>query len=150
MKAAQTADTMSPGLLKVVERAKSNPSMRFNSLAHLLDEDALKRAYGRIRKDAAVGVDGITKEAYGKALDENIRSLHQSPTMACGHPQGMKRSRGVRRCFIIDATRAVGRHEYTRRRGDVVMEVAVRGNQGRRLNPRRTPRAGEGSRRSRS
>jgi RNA-directed DNA polymerase len=77
MTAAQTATTMSPKLMKVVERAKSDPTTRFTSLAHLMDEDALKRAYGRIREDAAVGVDGVTKEAYRKNLDENIRDLHQ-------------------------------------------------------------------------
>ena len=59
---------MSPGLLKVAERAKRDPDARFNSLAHLVDEAALGRAFGRIRKDAAVGVDGITKEQYGQRL----------------------------------------------------------------------------------
>jgi group II intron reverse transcriptase/maturase len=68
---------MSPGLLKVAERAKRNPDARFNSLAHLLDEVALGRAYDRIRKDAAVGVDGITKEQYGQQLEENLQSLHE-------------------------------------------------------------------------
>jgi group II intron reverse transcriptase/maturase len=67
---------MSPGLLKVVERARRDPNTRFNSLAHLLDEDALKRAFHCIRKNAAVGVDGVTKEAYAQALDENIQDLH--------------------------------------------------------------------------
>lgn len=46
---------MSPGLLKVAERAKRDPDARFNSLAHLVDEAALGRAFTRIRKDAAVG-----------------------------------------------------------------------------------------------
>ena len=68
---------MSPQLLKVMDRASKDPNMRFNSLAHLLNEAALKRAFGRIRKDAAVGVDGVDKEAYGENLDENIRSLHE-------------------------------------------------------------------------
>lgn len=77
MDAAQTACPMSLELMKVVERAKSDPTTQFTSLAHLLDQDALKRAYGRIRKDAAVGVDGTTKEAYGKELDGNIRELHR-------------------------------------------------------------------------
>jgi RNA-directed DNA polymerase len=67
---------MSPGLQKVAERAKSNPDARFNSLAHLLDEDALKRALGRVRKDAAVGVDGISKDEYVQHLEEHIRALH--------------------------------------------------------------------------
>jgi hypothetical protein len=67
---------MSPGLSKVVERAKREPEARFHSLAHHLDEAALKRAFARIRKDAAAGVDGMTKEEYAKHLDENIRDLH--------------------------------------------------------------------------
>ncbi len=77
MNAAQTASNMSPELVKVVERAKHDPTTQFTSLAHLLDEEALKRAYTRIRKDAAVGVDGTTKEAYGEFLDENVRDLHR-------------------------------------------------------------------------
>ena len=59
-----------------MERAKRSPQMRFSSLAHLIDEEALKRAYHRIRKDAAVGVDGVTKEHYGEALERNVADLH--------------------------------------------------------------------------
>jgi group II intron reverse transcriptase/maturase len=60
-----------------MERAKRDPNMRFFSLAHLLDEQALRRAYDRIRKDAAAGVDGISKEQYGQPLDDNLRDLHE-------------------------------------------------------------------------
>ena len=38
------------------------------SLARLIDVPALGRAFGRIRKGAAVGVDGVTKEQYGQNL----------------------------------------------------------------------------------
>jgi hypothetical protein len=62
MTATAMAESMSPKLLEVRERAKRNPQRRFLSLAHLIDEGALKRAYQRIRKDAAVGVDDVTKE----------------------------------------------------------------------------------------
>src|SRR5688500_13292864 len=68
---------ISPGLLKVAERAKRDPDARFNSLAHLVDEAALKRAFRRIRKDAAVGVDGVTKDQYGQSLEANLRGLHE-------------------------------------------------------------------------
>jgi len=74
---ASTLGAMSPGLLKVVERAKREPAGRFHSLAHLLDVPALMRAYQRIRKDAAVGVDGVTKEQYGQDLESNLRDLHE-------------------------------------------------------------------------
>src|ERR1700679_3794530 len=51
---ASTSAAMSPGLLKVVERARTEPEGRFHALAHLLDVPALERAYRRMRKDAAV------------------------------------------------------------------------------------------------
>jgi group II intron reverse transcriptase/maturase len=38
---------------------------------------ALLRAYHRLRGDAAVGVDGVTKEDYGQDLLGNLRDLHQ-------------------------------------------------------------------------
>jgi retron-type reverse transcriptase len=77
MKATVMAETMSPKLLEVRERAKRDPHKRFMSLAHLIDEGALQRAYDRIRKDAAVGVDGTTKEQYGEGLEAKLRELHQ-------------------------------------------------------------------------
>lgn len=77
MSAAQTAKSMSPGLLKVAERAKRDPHGQFFSLAHLIDESALERAFSRIRKNAAVGVDGITKEQYGRELSSNLHALHE-------------------------------------------------------------------------
>jgi RNA-directed DNA polymerase len=74
---AWTSGDMSPELLKVAERAKRDPLGRFHSLAHLLDEAALARAFHRLRKDAGVGVDGITKERYGQNLDEHLKDLHE-------------------------------------------------------------------------
>ena len=77
MAATRRAGNMSPGLLKVMERAKQDPKAQFTSLAHLLDAEALTRAFHRLRKNAAVGVDGITVEQYGSNLQANIQALHQ-------------------------------------------------------------------------
>ena len=74
---ASTLENMSPDLLRVVERAQREPEGRFHSLAHLIDVPALERAYRRSRKDAAVGVDGVTKEQYGQDLEQNLRDLHE-------------------------------------------------------------------------
>jgi RNA-directed DNA polymerase len=68
--------TRSPGLLKVVERAQREPEGRFHSRAHRIDVAALERAYHRQRADAAVGVDGVTKEQYGQSLEANLQDLH--------------------------------------------------------------------------
>jgi RNA-directed DNA polymerase len=73
---ASTSRPMSPQLSKVVERARSEPEGRFHSLAHLIDVPALARAYRRVRKDAAAGVDGVTKEEYGQDLEANLEDLH--------------------------------------------------------------------------
>jgi RNA-directed DNA polymerase len=73
---ALTLADMSPGLLKVVERAQREPEGRFHALAQLIDMPALERAYRRQRSDAAVGVDGVTKEQYGQALEVNLQDLH--------------------------------------------------------------------------
>jgi RNA-directed DNA polymerase len=76
MTATTMAESLSPKLLKVMQRAKRDPHGQLRSLAHLIDEHALGRAYRRLRNDAAVGVDGITKEQYGQKLDDNLRDLH--------------------------------------------------------------------------
>ena len=77
MSDASTSGNLSPELLKVAERAKREPAAKFHSLAHLIDVAALRRAYERIRKDAAVGVDGMTKEQYGQDLEARLADLHE-------------------------------------------------------------------------
>jgi retron-type reverse transcriptase len=73
---ALTLGDMSPGLQKVVDRAKREPEGRFHSLAHLIGVAALKQAYHRQRGNAAVGMDGVTKEQYGQNLEANLEDLH--------------------------------------------------------------------------
>ena len=68
---------MSPGLARVAARARNNPTERMQSLAHHLDVEALRRSYDRIKPNAAVGIDGVTKRAYGQELEANIQDLHE-------------------------------------------------------------------------
>jgi RNA-directed DNA polymerase len=96
---------MSPELLKVVDRARKDPNARLYSLARLIDLDALKRAFGRIRKDAAVGVDGVTKEQYEQNLEQNLQGLHERLK------SGRYRHQPIRRVHIPKApgkTRPIG------------------------------------------
>ena len=76
MTGALTSGLMSPEIRKVVDRARREPEGRFHSLAHLLDVPALAAAYWSIRKDAAVGVDGVTKDQYGQDLEQNLQDLY--------------------------------------------------------------------------
>jgi RNA-directed DNA polymerase len=61
--------------VKGVERAKREPAGRFHSLAPLIDRPALERAYHRQRADAAVGLDGVTKEQDGQNFEANLQDL---------------------------------------------------------------------------
>src|SRR5215831_8432968 len=73
---ASTLGDMSPGLGKGVARAQREPAGRFHALAHRIDVPALERAYRRQRADAAVGVEGVTKEQDGQELEANLQGLH--------------------------------------------------------------------------
>ena len=75
MSDAKTSWIKSPELKRVAERAKRHPGQRILALAHLIDEPALERAYRNLRRDAAVGVDGVTVEVYGGELTANLQAL---------------------------------------------------------------------------
>ena len=101
---ALISENMSLELLKVVERARREPEARFHSLAHLIDVPALERSYRRQRKNAAAGVDGVTKEQYGEALMANLCDLHERmkmmryrhrPLKRVYIPKGPKQSRPI-------------------------------------------------------
>lgn len=77
MSHAPTWKGMSPGLLKVAESAREDPRLQFRTLAHLIDESLLEESFERIRPNAAVGVDGVTKAEYGRELAANLRGLRE-------------------------------------------------------------------------
>src|SRR5262245_14132572 len=60
---------------RIAALAKQSPQLAFTSLAYLLDIDWLQEAYQRTRKDGAVGVDGVTAEAYEQDLEGNLQRL---------------------------------------------------------------------------
>lgn len=94
MSDAKTSEGVSTKRIKVAERAKREPEARLLALAHLIDEEMLTEAFERIRKDAAVGVDGVKKEEWGKALAVNIKGLHERMK------QGRYRHQPIRRAHI--------------------------------------------------
>lgn len=87
-----SSDT-SPKLAKVMELARKDPGLRLRSLAHVLDEQMLTQSFHRLRKDAAAGVDGVTKEEYGRELVERIHGLHDRMRTARYRHQPIRRVR---------------------------------------------------------
>ena len=49
--------------------------MVFTSIAHLINMQLLRDCHEEMDGDKAVGIDGITKEEYGKKLEENLTDL---------------------------------------------------------------------------
>ena len=91
MSDAKTSEGVSTKRLKVAERAKREPEARMLALAHHLDEELMAAAYRRIRKDAAVGVDGVTKEQYGAPGGQSPDAAHANAGGAISpstHPTG--------------------------------------------------------------
>ena len=116
---AQTLEARSPGLLKGVERAQRAPEGRCNSLAPLMDVPALTRAYRRQRTDAAVGVDGVTKDAYGRHLEGNLQDLHTRRKAQRSRHQPIRRvhipkAQGKTRPIGISGPEGEGRGCYPR------------------------------------
>ena len=67
--------SVSTKLQRIVELARHSPSMVLTTLAHHIDEEFLREAYRRTRKDGAPGVDRQTAEEYAAELESNLRSL---------------------------------------------------------------------------
>ena len=59
----------------IAEQARKHPERVFNSLHQVMDIDWLREAYKRTRKDGAVGVDGVTAQAYAEDLEANLLDL---------------------------------------------------------------------------
>jgi len=66
-----------PQLERVMELARAKPGEKLHSLTRLLTRDLLRESYHELRKDAAVGVDGMNVEEYGKELEANLSDLQQ-------------------------------------------------------------------------
>ena len=68
-------ENVSTRLQRIAQLAQENRDRVLVSLAHAIDVDFLREAYGRTRKDGAPGVDGQTAGSYEMALEENLQSL---------------------------------------------------------------------------
>ena len=66
---------MSTTLSKIAMKAKTEPKIRFTSLAHLLTPEYLKENWRQMNKAAVGGIDGETIEQFGSNLEERIEGI---------------------------------------------------------------------------
>jgi group II intron reverse transcriptase/maturase len=73
------------------EKARKEPGLVFTSLHHhIYDVDNLRACYDTLDANKATGVDGVTKEEYGRNLEENLRDLSER-LRRMGYRPGPKR-----------------------------------------------------------
>lgn len=62
-------------LHRIAEKARKEPGFKFTSLYHLMNEELLRGCFKRLRKDAAAGIDKMTKDMYAENLEANLSDL---------------------------------------------------------------------------
>jgi group II intron reverse transcriptase/maturase len=84
---------MGTNLLWIGEKARKEPDLVFTTLYHhVTDVDNLRACYDDLPAGKAVGVDGVTKELYGKDLAQNLEDLSVRLKNMSYRPQPKQRS----------------------------------------------------------
>jgi RNA-directed DNA polymerase len=93
----QRRGAMPPNLVRVHEAATRDKRTKFTALLHHVDVEALARAFRRLKRRAAAGVDGETVATYEQDLEAKLKDLHERVR------DGSYRSLPVRRVHIPKA-----------------------------------------------
>jgi group II intron reverse transcriptase/maturase len=78
-------------LHRIAEKARKEPGFKFTSLYHLMNEELLRGCFARLRKDAAAGIDKMTKDMYAENLDANLSNLIDRLHRMAYKPQPVRR-----------------------------------------------------------
>jgi len=108
-------------LKRIGEKARKEPGLVFNNLYHhISDIDNLRDCYGSLGARKATGVDGVTKEEYGRDLEGNLRDLSKR-LKRMGYRPGPKR-----RSYIPKPCSEKGRPLGISNLEDKIVEAAVK------------------------
>ncbi|HSW89816.1 MAG TPA: group II intron reverse transcriptase/maturase [Patescibacteria group bacterium] len=67
--------TQTTKLERIGKLAAEKKDIVFNNLGHIVDLYSLRKSFHRLDGNKAVGIDGVTKEAWGKNLESNLQDL---------------------------------------------------------------------------
>lgn len=82
---------MGTKLERISQLSTENPEMVFTSIGHLINKELLKECHEKMDGDKAVGIDGVTKEEYGRNLEENLDKLVEQLKKKSYKPQPARR-----------------------------------------------------------
>ena len=82
---------MATTLERISQLSIEKPDMVFTSIGHLINKDLLIECHNKMDADKAVGIDGVTKEDYGRNLEENLDRLVERLKNKSYKPQPARR-----------------------------------------------------------
>lgn len=82
--------TTATKLNRIAELSRGDPMMEFKWLMPHINQESLTSCFDELNGKKAVGIDGVTKEQYGKNLEENISNLIRRMKMMSYRPQAAK------------------------------------------------------------
>lgn len=75
----------------IAMKSKSDRRTKFTSLAHLVNNEMLLGCFAELKRNKAVGVDGVTVDEYGTNLNENVSKLVDEMKSKSWRPQPVRR-----------------------------------------------------------
>jgi RNA-directed DNA polymerase len=87
----RSGEPMATKLQRIAEKARKEPSLKFTNLFYLMNDELLRGCFQRLRKDAAAGIDKVTKEDYAENLDTNLANLLERLHRMAYIPQPVRR-----------------------------------------------------------
>ena len=71
------SQTVSTQLQEIAEKASQDPTWAFTTLAHRIDVEFLREAYGKLNKKGAPGLSKVSAADYSEHLEQNLIDLHK-------------------------------------------------------------------------
>jgi RNA-directed DNA polymerase len=87
----RSGESVETKLHRIAEKARKEPGFKFTSLYHLMNDELLRECFQRLRKDAAAGIDKMTKDMYAENLDANLSNLTDRLQRMTYIPQPVRR-----------------------------------------------------------
>jgi group II intron reverse transcriptase/maturase len=78
-------------LQRIALKASKDKDCQFTSLFHLMNEELLLECFAQLKGNVASGIDNITKEAYAKSLQSNVKDLPERLHKMAYKPQPVLR-----------------------------------------------------------
>ncbi len=86
-----SGESVETKLRSIAEKARREPGFKFTSLYHLMNVELLRGCFKRLRKDAAAGIDEMTKDMYAEHLEANLIDLVDRLQRMAYIPQPVRR-----------------------------------------------------------